>query len=112
MIASRQSDLLALLPMLALLACSGAGALGPRASGGMTGYPATSSGAPASEPGGAEARANAAAPAERPGLGTRFGEDRHAPAHDVAFERQGGPVHLATLHYDDSAGVAALRARA
>lgn len=49
---------------------------------------------------------------ERPGLGTRFGEDRYAPVQEVAFVRQGGdPTYLATLHYDDRAGIDALRAR-
>lgn len=58
-------------------------------------------------------RASDASPAERPGLGTRWGEDRYAPVHEVAFTRaRGGPLYLASIHYDDAAGVAALRDRA
>jgi hypothetical protein len=60
-----------------------------------------------------EPRAASEAPRrERPGLGTRFGEDRYAPVQEVSFVRQGGdPAYLATLHYDDRAGIEALRAR-
>lgn len=47
----------------------------------------------------------------RPGLGTEYGEDRYSPVHHVAFKRAGGPLHVATLHYNDRAGVEALRAR-
>lgn len=51
-------------------------------------------------------------PAERPGLGTVFGETRYSSVHEAEFERQtDSPTFLASLHYNDAQGVAALRAR-
>ncbi len=51
-------------------------------------------------------------PAERPGLGTVFGETRYSSVQEVDFERQGDqPLFLASLHYNDAQGVTALRAR-
>jgi hypothetical protein len=51
-------------------------------------------------------------PAERPGLGTVFGETRTSTVQEVDFERQSdAPTFLASLHYNDAQGVAALRAR-
>ncbi len=51
-------------------------------------------------------------PAERPGLGTVFGETRSSAVREVDFERQSdAPTFLASLHYNDAQGVTALRAR-
>jgi len=47
--------------------------------------------------------------AERPGLGTEFGEARDSSVTHVAFERASSrPAALLTLRYDDRAGLAAL----
>jgi hypothetical protein len=64
----------------------------------------------ASEP---YARAEAeAAPAERPGLGTEWGETRYSPVRDVGFERGSDtPMFLGSLHYNDAPGVEAMRDR-
>jgi hypothetical protein len=51
-------------------------------------------------------------PAERPGLGTVFGETRQSSVRQVEFERQAeAPTFLASLHYNDAQGTSALRAR-
>ena len=60
----------------------------------------------------AESQAYDVTPAERPGLGTVFGETRHSSVQEVEFERQSdAPTFLASLHYNDAQGVSALRAR-
>ena len=49
-------------------------------------------------------------PAERPGLGTTFGETRYAPVRDVPFQRDSeSPTFVASLHYNDVAGAEAQR---
>ena len=49
------------------------------------------------------------APAERPGLGTEFGEARTSRVHDVSFVREAGrPFAVAALNYNDRRGVDAL----
>jgi len=47
---------------------------------------------------------------ERPGLGTEWGETRHSPVREVAFDRDdpASPTALATLRYDDGQGVRAM----
>jgi len=51
-------------------------------------------------------------PAERPGLGTVFGETRYSAVHEVEFQRQSeAPTFLASLHYNDTQGTSALRSR-
>lgn len=51
-------------------------------------------------------------PAERPGLGTEWGETRYSPVRDAAFERaDSSPMFLASLHYNDARGVEAMRDR-
>lgn len=51
-------------------------------------------------------------PAERPGLGTEWGESRYSPVRDAAFERSdSSPMFLASLHYNDARGVEAMRDR-
>lgn len=51
-------------------------------------------------------------PAERPGLGTVFGESRYSPVRDVPFARDADtPTFVASLHYNDAAGVEAQRSR-
>lgn len=66
------------------------------------------------QPGTADARASAAPtapPAERPGLGTEWGESRDSRVHDVSFAREAGrPFATATLFYNDRRGVDALAA--
>jgi hypothetical protein len=53
------------------------------------------------------------APAERPGLGTEFGEARTSRVHDVSFVRESGrPFAVAALNYNDRRGVDALVANA
>ena len=49
-------------------------------------------------------------PRERPGLGTEWGETRSSHVHDVSFVRadDGRPFAVASLHYNDRAGVEAL----
>ncbi len=49
-------------------------------------------------------------PQSRPGLGTEWGESRRSEVHDVSFVRQDAnrPFAVATLHYNDRAGVDAL----
>ncbi len=49
-------------------------------------------------------------PAERPGLGTTFGETRYSPVRDVPFSRDSdSPTFVASLHYNDAAGAEAQR---
>lgn len=49
-------------------------------------------------------------PAERPGLGTTFGETRYSPVQDVPFSRDGdSPTFVASLHYNDHTGAEAQR---
>jgi hypothetical protein len=64
---------------------------------------------PASPPRSASAEP---APADRPGLGTEWGETRISRIHDVDFERADytHPFAVATLHYNDRRGVEALAA--
>lgn len=73
-------------------------------------------GAPIASPthGGAwESRAPEPAPAERPGLGTAFGEARDSPAIEVDFVRATArPFAVARVFYDDRAGVEARAAYA
>lgn len=75
---------------------------------------------PASPPSGASMQApepeslrrNEERAADRPGLGTVFGENRYSPVRDVEFERQSdSPMFLASLHYNDAQGIDAQRAR-
>jgi hypothetical protein len=73
---------------------------------------------PRSSPGGASADSSSSsrrfepstpAPAERPGLGTEFGEARTSRVHDVSFVREAGrPFAIAALNYNDRRGVDAL----
>jgi hypothetical protein len=64
----------------------------------------------APQSGGARSEAPPAPPAQRPGLGTEWGETRDSRVHDVAFYRADGdrPFAVAALHYNDRAGVDAL----
>jgi hypothetical protein len=65
--------------------------------------------APAPAPEAAERHAGKAAPRERPGLGTEFGEERESRVTEVAFERaEGAPAAVLSLRYDDRAGLVAL----
>ncbi len=50
---------------------------------------------------------------QRPGLGTQWGETRYSKVHDVSFLRSDEmhPFAVATLNYNDRAGVDALAAR-
>jgi hypothetical protein len=50
------------------------------------------------------------APAERPGLGTEFGEGRDSHVEEVAFVRASpsNPAQIATVRYNDRAGLLAL----
>jgi hypothetical protein len=51
-------------------------------------------------------------PAERPGLGTVFGETRYSAVREAEFERQDDtPTFLASLHYNDAQGTDAQRNR-
>ncbi len=56
------------------------------------------------------ARSEAPAPQSRPGLGTEWGEARRSEVRDVSFVRADAlrPFAMATLHYNDRAGVDAL----
>lgn len=72
-------------------------------------------GAPASEAPSSDAAPSARAPeeagrsAQRPGLGTEFGEERESHAVEVAFERaRSRPDAVLALRYDDRAGLIAL----
>lgn len=48
-------------------------------------------------------------PETRPGLGTEWGETRASRVHDVTFVRASSrPFAIATIHYDDLRGVAAM----
>jgi len=52
------------------------------------------------------------APSQRPGLGTEWGETRTSHVHDVEFVRVSeSPYAVASLRYDDRAGVNALASR-
>lgn len=74
--------------------------------------PATAEGRAVRQAPRAEEQAYDVTPAERPGLGTVFGETRYSSVHEVEFERQSdAPTFLASLHYNDEQGVTALRAR-
>jgi len=68
------------------------------------------SAAPSPSPEAAERHASRkAAPQERPGLGTEFGEERESRVTEVAFERAaGGPAAVLSLRYDDRPGLVAL----
>lgn len=71
--------------------------------------PAPAAGAPLST---TPARKAEVSPAERPGLGTEWGETRYSPVRDAAFERSdSSPMFLASLHYNDARGVEAMRDR-
>lgn len=63
---------------------------------------------PAAAPEAAERHAGKASRAERPGLGTEFGEQRESRVTEVAFERDGRPAAVLSLRYDDRAGLLAL----
>jgi hypothetical protein len=62
--------------------------------------------APAPSPPSAFPQAEAErAPAQRPGLGTEWGETRRSEVHEEPFVRDGGdPFALASVRYDDRAG--------
>lgn len=50
--------------------------------------------------------------AERPGLGTEYGESHYSPVRDVPFERGSAtPLFLGSIHYNDAQGVEAQRDR-
>lgn len=69
--------------------------------------PSMPAGAPA-----ALAEKRAEVPSERPGLGTMFGETRYSPVRDVPFVRDAdSPTFVASLHYNDAAGIEAQRSR-
>lgn len=59
---------------------------------------------------GKAARSEAPNPQSRPGLGTEWGEARRSEVRDVAFVRSDAnrPFAVATLHYNDRAGVDAM----
>jgi hypothetical protein len=72
--------------------------------------------APRAEPAPGEARSDAApsaagaerGPAQRPGLGTEFGEEHDSPVQLVSFERASPrPAALLTVRYDDREGLLA-----
>ena len=49
------------------------------------------------------------APADRPGLGTKWGETRQSQVGTTGFERAGSaPIALATIYYNDEAGIRAM----
>ena len=54
--------------------------------------------------------ATAAAPEERPGLGTRWGETRESSIVDTSFRRASGtrPLATAAIHYNDAPGIRAM----
>jgi hypothetical protein len=70
----------------------------------------SASAAPARPPEAAEKHSGRkAAPQDRPGLGTEFGEERESRVTEVAFERaEGAPAGMLSLRYDDRAGLLAL----
>jgi hypothetical protein len=72
--------------------------------------PATTSTSEAPRSASREAPEPSPVPRERPGLGTEWGEQRFSRVHDVTFERadDNRPFAVATLHYNDHAGVEAL----
>ena len=53
-------------------------------------------------------------PQDRPGLGTRWGEDRSSRVEDIGFERADAtrPFATAAIFYNDAAGIRAMRAAA
>ncbi len=77
----------------------------PSATGGAT-VQATPQGAAREE------SASAPAPADRPGLGTEWGEARESHVREVAFSRadHDHPFAMASLYYNDLAGVEAMAA--
>jgi hypothetical protein len=56
----------------------------------------------------AERAKRAPQPEERPGLGTLWGETISSRVHDVEFNRSAAPPSLATLYYNDHAGIEAM----
>ena len=85
----------------------------------QAGYPGGASGAPAPAPPSASEdvspsqpgrSADAPVPQNRPGLGTEWGEARRSEVRDVSFVRSDAarPFAVATLHYNDRAGVDAM----
>lgn len=71
----------------------------------MPAMPSTNDSAPGQSP-----RAEAPQPQSRPGLGTEWGEARRSEVRDVSFVRSDAqrPFAVATLHYNDRAGVDAM----
>src|SRR5439155_8437239 len=49
--------------------------------------------------------------ADRPGLGTSWGETRFSPVHDVAFDRGPQPPSLLSVYYNDREGAEAMAQR-
>ncbi len=60
----------------------------------------------------AEQDASVRRQAERPGLGTEYGESRYSPVRDVPFERTSeSPLFIGTVHYNDAQGARAQQDR-
>ena len=92
-----------LVATLAFSACSGTLSSSPRTA------PAASAASPYVEFSPARSSQQ---PAERPGLGTAWGETRWAPVHDVAFERGSDhPFSVVAVHYNDREGAGAMASR-
>ncbi len=93
-----------------------AGAAAPAADargyGGSSSAPRTASAEPMGNGGGAPlGQESQPRDVERPGLGTGWGETRESRVHEVAFLRDSNqPFAVATLHYNNLAGVRALAA--
>jgi hypothetical protein len=78
----------------------------PMDSSGMTSEKSESAPAPAPQSGSA---ARSPAPAERPGLGTEFGEEHSSQVYTVHFERAStSPAAVLSVRYNDRAGLLAV----
>lgn len=74
--------------------------------------PSVSASAAAGAPIRAERTEQDAEPAERPGLGTEWGESRYSPVRDAQFERADeSPMFQGSLHYNDAPGTEVMRDR-
>jgi hypothetical protein len=88
---------------------SGARAEAAPAPGGTPEAPSRADAAPAPSPAPSQELAERQRKAERPGLGTEFGEERESRVIEVAFERaRSQPDTVLALRYDDRAGLLAL----
>ncbi len=99
---------------LSIAGCGGSSYAPATSAGGRGGYQDSAPGYPASDskaaPGVANEAGATAAPEDRPGLGTQWGETRDSKITSVPFERgdKANPFATAVLYYNDEEGAKAM----